>query len=160
MNQSFESITWVQLTSAELLQSWHRTSALLATSAHQERNQVLSNLKAGQLIRFERSGITIQCVPMTAPEHKRLAYLLSLEQQGFQLVAFRSDMALYDQGDLKYSFHSMNELSERGILPKPTIIINRLNTPILNLNGSLLDVFVPLGEEATNFYWESRGTVH
>lgn len=97
---------------------------------------------------------------MSAQEQKRLAHLLSLERQGFRLVSFRPNVALYNQGNLEYQFLSMNELSERGILPKPTIAINRHNTPVLNRNGLLLDVFVPLGEEATNFHLGRCYIVH
>ncbi|GAB3688538.1 hypothetical protein GCM10027592_03600 [Spirosoma flavus] len=77
---------------------------------------------------------------MPSEDRKRLAHLLSFEKAGFQLIIFYLTGALFIKGG--FTYWSMNEQIERGILPLSTILLYPQNVAIKHSNGHMIDVFI------------------
>ncbi len=148
-----DSLLWVWVTSPDVEPYWARTTRLLQGTPSAEKTRTLDQLRAGKLIAFEDSGMTIQCSPMATNDCKRLDHLSTFETGGFRLTSFRDNMALFHGYDVDETveYFSMNEMAERGFMPTASIAANMTNVPVTTFDGDLLDVFVPIGEATLNF---------
>jgi hypothetical protein len=141
-SKQITSLLWVEVTPPDQPKYWGRTTRLLASASEEERRNTIDLLKAGKRIVYTQSDLSIQCVPMPLQDQKRLDHLRNFERNGFFLVAFRMDTALFARGAQQYV--SMNEMIERDFVPTCSIAVSQWNVAIVDKGRRLIDVFVPV----------------